>query len=739
MFAVAALVGVSVSAGSPELRLEPISLPAAGASAPKLALVPAADDASWREGRPIWEAKKGEVGAKLWLATTRDALLLHVVVEDPKQSNSYHERNLWLGDCLYVSIDARGDTTAEQLAHDTFEPDDATYLFGLGDRGPEGRVIAHGNPHRLMQSATSMIRSLVRDEAAKTTTYDLEVPWSDLGTAHGQSPTMGLALDVAHKNAAGEQLPWGRTSAGPQGPRELNVLALDPGDAPFASIAAKQTRVLRDGQQAEVTVALRTPANARLVAKVGNATQSMDVRPSSDVQRFCVRVPVAGLELASGVLHVSVESELKEVAAMQSFPVSTPALAMARLDERVEKLLASASNDVVRDHLTSTRIVVRSCFEKLALDRALKADADDQFMNITEMILDRLPQDRFDFEDHVSRGLPFVFAFTSDRDYSLQFAALQFPYGWQPDRAYPLTVYLHGACADQPISGLSTAFDNSGQDTLYDYAKLDPADVPPLHRGFLLAPWARGTSGYMNAAEDDVWQTIRLVKGRFKIDEDRQYMTGFSMGCAGALRLAAQTPDRWAGVGLASGLRAGPNALLDNVARLPIMLWAGELDGASEGARSFAEQCKAKGVTYNLRIAPNLPHTYPYAEYKAGVAYLMQFTRPKRPDSFSFAATGSSSSPAGIYGITMRGPSFARRVGMESGPAASPRFTCQVAGDTVRIESQNTAGLHIVLGEGGLGLSGNVKVVWNGQPAYEGSAGTIDLAEQPGQRGARGQ
>jgi pimeloyl-ACP methyl ester carboxylesterase len=230
----------------------------------------------------------------------------------------------------------------------------------------------------------------------------------------------------------------------------------------------------------------------------------------------------------------------------------------------------------------------------------------------------------------------------------------------------------------------------------------------------------------MNAAEDDVWQAIRLVKGRFKIDEDRQYLTGFSMGFAGALRLAAETPDRWAGLNLASGLRGGPDGLLDNVARLPIMLWAGELDPMAEGARSFAEQCKAKGVTYSLRIAPNLPHTYPYAEYKASVAYLMQFTRPKRPDSFSFAPIAGSAGSASIYGITMRG---ARRMGMEGASAGSPRFTCQVSGDTVRIESQNTAGLHVVLGEGGLGLSGNVKVVWNGQTAYEGKAGTIDLGE----------
>jgi hypothetical protein len=346
-------------------------------------------------------------------------------------------------------------------------------------------------------------------------------------------------------------------------------------------------------------------------------------------------------------------------------------------------------------------------------------------MSITEMILDKLPADRFDFDDHVSRGLPFVFAFSSDRDQSLQFAALQLPYGWQPDKAYPLTVYLHGACDNHPISGLSTAFDNSGQDTLFDYKKLDPANVPPLHSGFVLAPWARGTSGYMNAAEDDVWQAFGLVKGRFKIDEDHQYLTGFSMGCAGALRLAAETPDRWAGLNLASGLRGAPVALLDNLTRVPIMLWAGELDPMADGARAFDAQCKAKGMTYKMRIAPNLPHTYPYAEYKDSVAYLMQFARPKRPDSFSYTATSGTLASVGMYGITMKGPGSARRTGAEG----APMFTCRISGDTVTIDSQNTGALHVMLGEGGLGLSGNVKVVWNGKTAYEGEAKAVDLGQ----------
>ena len=84
------------------------------------------------------------------------------------------------------------------------------------------------------------------------------------------------------------------------------------------------------------------------------------------------------------------------------------------------------------------------------------------------------------------------------------------------------------------------------------------------------------------------------MKAGYKIDEDRQYLTGFSMGCGGALRLAAETPDIWAGVNLASGLRGGPNSMLDNIAKIPLMLWAGELDPSSEGRGHSATSARQR-------------------------------------------------------------------------------------------------------------------------------------------------
>ncbi len=44
------------------------------------------------------------------------------------------------------------------------------------------------------------------------------------------------------------------------------------------------------------------------------------------------------------------------------------------------------------------------------------------------------------------------------------------------------------------------------------------------------SPYARGTAGYQGVPEQDVYDVLADVKKRFKIDEDRTYLTGLSMG-----------------------------------------------------------------------------------------------------------------------------------------------------------------------------------------------------------------
>lgn len=404
------------------------------------------------------------------------------------------------------------------------------------------------------------------------------------------------------------------------------------------------------------------------------------------------------------------------------FDITTPALIVEKFQERVTRLRNSADHPLLTEHLDSTLAVILAAAERLPLERVEHPERVRELVNAIEVISSKLPKENMEWAEFQNRGLPLVFAFVSERDRTLQFYALQFPYNWNPERAYPLTVYLHGAGPDNPVDNLLTAFDNSHQDTLFTEDLIDPEDVPPSHRGFVLAPWARGNSYYRHAGEDDVWQSIAHVLERFEVDRDRLYMTGFSMGCHGAWALAARTPDLWAGINLASGFFSRSDTRFDffdeNVRGLPLVNWVGEMDQRMlDGAIPFQKRMEILGVNSQLEVTPDLPHTYPYENFQTNLGKLMPF---RRPDLSEFSFVADTDRHIGRNGIRLK-------VDLPIDIHALPQFICRLDGNTVRIDSKNTDGLEIVPHE--LGLSGSITINWNGEKVYEGSDETVVLGE----------
>jgi predicted esterase len=692
----------------------------------------APDDTGWHAGAPLWRTSAKDVTAQGWMAITRKALLCRVVVSDPEQNNEFHGRNLWRGDSVYLSISA-GPRSAEDAAADRFGDADAVYCFGLGGKGAEARTVRHGQPARRGTAPNHLIKVITRDEKANTTTYDLRVPWADLNTAHGQVAAIGVAINVAHKNSDKSDQAWGtivkRTDriTGKVTPRRLHRLRLDAGDEDFVTIAPRRTRLFAATDSAEASVAVKSAGEVVVKAVLGRTARELRVPGGKAVRRITVAAPMANVRPGADVLKVTVTDAKLKVIEQAAFPLTNPLVVMERFRKHVAALSAIAPNDLVKRHLDSTLRVVARAYDALTLEGEEHPDRVEFFVNTVQVIQAKLPKEKVDWNDHVGKALPLVFAFVSDRDHTLQFSFMQLPCDWDPEKTYPLTVYLHGAGDNNPLAGLQAAFDNTHQDTLFRYEDIDRANIPPSHRGFVLVPWARGNSHFKHAGEDDVWQSLAMMKKWFKIDRDRMYIAGFSMGCSGAWGLATRTPDLWAGVNLASGFGSWSQTVLerlaDNAKGLPIKIWIGELDGMVVGAKAFAELCEKKGLNAKLEIAPRLPHTYPYDEFQKNIGYLMQFRRTT-PKTFSFV-TDTFQHP-GRNGVTMRVPYLT--------PAnALPSFQCVVDGAAVRIDSSNTTGLSVVLGEGGLGLKGDATIFWNGEKAYAGPPVTVKLGD-----GARG-
>ena len=105
----------------------------------------------------------------------------------------------------------------------------------------------------------------------------------------------------------------------------------------------------------------------------------------------------------------------------------------------------------------------------------------------------------------------------------------------------------------------------------------------------------------LNALLDDVLR-------KYRVDKDRVYLTGASMGGSGTWRLAAAHPERFAAIVPICG--RGDPAEAKQLARLPIWVFHGAKDPvvriASENA--MVEALKAAGANVKFTVYPDAGH-----------------------------------------------------------------------------------------------------------------------------------
>lgn len=146
----------------------------------------------------------------------------------------------------------------------------------------------------------------------------------------------------------------------------------------------------------------------------------------------------------------------------------------------------------------------------------------------------------------------------------------------------------------------------------------------------IVTPLAYGEGGhYEGEAEWDVFDVLSDVSARYRIDRDRLYLTGFSMGSLGTYRLGLLYPDLWArayGVGnytnpfCVTVTQAEPNycdfapfnywTILENARNLPFGVLNGWLDYLTPhvGATEIADRLDELGYAYRFWEYPTRSH-----------------------------------------------------------------------------------------------------------------------------------
>jgi predicted peptidase len=114
--------------------------------------------------------------------------------------------------------------------------------------------------------------------------------------------------------------------------------------------------------------------------------------------------------------------------------------------------------------------------------------------------------------------------------------------------------------------------------------------------------------------KDQRWQSVTLLAllddlcEKYKVDQDRIYVTGISMGGFGLLALACDAPDRFAALAPICG--GGETYWAKAIKHIPVWAFHGELDEGVPVRRSqeMVDELKKEGADPKLTIFPGVGH-----------------------------------------------------------------------------------------------------------------------------------
>lgn len=224
-------------------------------------------------------------------------------------------------------------------------------------------------------------------------------------------------------------------------------------------------------------------------------------------------------------------------------------------------------------------------------------------------------QQEFDLPVTVRRrDEPFFTTHRSRIDGSVQPMTLLVPPDYNPHRSYPLVVALHGS-----------------KGCLIGHA----FSVKPEF--IIVAPHGRGQTGYRDFGEVDIFEAMDEVKQRYRVDSERIYLTGHSMGGGGTFRLATRYPHLWAAVAPMASGGARPLDWLRNLLHIPTLFYHGSEDEVVpvQMARQAADYIRQLGYNFRYEEVQGKPHWWG-VDFPEMFAFFSQHRRIKSPNHIIF-------------------------------------------------------------------------------------------------------
>ncbi|MCK4746767.1 MAG: hypothetical protein KAT15_07030, partial [Bacteroidales bacterium] len=552
----------------------------------QLPVIPWTDDndKSWTRGPALFSVKNDsiKISASTWAAVSPENILFRVVVNEPHHANSETGIKIYNGSSIQLGIDVRGDGVGDLPSDAQYVgPDDGSICFALTDKGPQAwahHINENRFPERFDGNMPWLIRSIDRDEMAQTTTYDLAFPWDQFQTPAGFSQYMGLCLLVnTGSDREKKQINWGRGASHIPRPGLMNRVRIEFPQENMAGIIAMQSELWMDGDCGEIIISLSSPDPYKIYGEFANIEREFEI-PESDTERgirhFSLRAVFPGLPQQPAGFRVKLVDREGGTVTEIIDTLQVPGQKIAKLCQLAERLEDLATHQLVKQSMDALNRAVSWEWEESL--RLIREENNPSYafrtLRYTDEILDWLDEDAAVWQNYVDRKFQLFTAFDSPGDGHLNVFKVRLPAGWSSGQEYPLLVFLHGAGIKHNLQFLAGDLSPQEQNVALDGAMAKSGNF------YELKPFV-GKYRYDGKGETYTWEQIDHFLDEFRIDEDRQYLAGGSMGGMGTWSLGLRTPDRWAALFICAArpfpedIRIG---LGRNVSYLPILIGHGE-------------------------------------------------------------------------------------------------------------------------------------------------------------------
>jgi dienelactone hydrolase len=231
--------------------------------------------------------------------------------------------------------------------------------------------------------------------------------------------------------------------------------------------------------------------------------------------------------------------------------------------------------------------------------------------------------------------------YVSRVDGSIQPYALSLPAGFKDAESgdrWPLHVKLHGRGGTRNEVRFFNEHSGRKPEEGQNWIQLDV--------------FGRTDNAYRWSGETDVFEALRDVQRRYRIDDRRVTLWGFSMGGAGAWHLGLHYPSKWSSVGPGAGfvdfyeyqkqteqLPSYQHRTLHiydavdyalNLANVPFCTYGGELDAQLVASTKMVELAKELDVPVKLLIGPGVGHKFHPDSFKEFLAFHAEHTKQGR-------------------------------------------------------------------------------------------------------------